>query len=118
MIEVLDILSRNLNKYIKIGTSFYYGGLYDNIGEKNYKFGKYNYLYEFSNRLIQYRVDNNLRKSISEEEIYNFLCDFIMKHPNLVNKNKDKREEMLNSIDEEETSVGACKKLNMRINNK
>lgn len=92
--------------------------LYDNIGEKNYKFGKYNYLYEFTNRLIQYRIDNNLRKSISEEEIYNFLCDFIMKHPDLVNKNKDKREEMLNSISEEETSIGTCKKLNMRINNK
>lgn len=88
---------------------------YDYVGEPNYYFGKFNYLREFVNRLINYRIDNDKKNDITEEEIYSFVCDFISTHPDLVQKNKDKREQMLMEQAKEEAVISQCKKLELNL---
>lgn len=82
---------------------------YDNIGDPNYYFGRFDYLREFVNRLIQYRLDNDKKDNMTKKELYLFMCSFISTHPELVQKNKDKREQML--MGEEDSLVSECKKL-------
>ncbi len=88
---------------------------YNYVGEPSYKFGKFNYLREFVNRLIQYRIDNDKKdvKSINEEDLYSFASEFLSAHPDLVAKNKDKREQMLMSQSEEQSIISQCKKLEL-----
>ena len=71
--------------------------LYDGNGNPNFQFGKYNYLKEFVNRLVQYRADNDLRDvdSMSLDDLNTFASDFLSTHPDLVAKNKDKRVQMI-----------------------
>lgn len=89
---------------------------YNYVGEPNYKFGKFNYLREFVNRLIQYRIDNDKKDvmSINEEDLYSFASEFLLAHPDLVAKNKDKREQMLMSQSEEQPIISQCKKLELK----
>ena len=99
---ISDTLYKN-GDLIFINTGFHNTlSFYNYVGEPNYKFGKYNYLYEFVNRLIQYRYDNDLINliDISMDDLYIFMCDFISKHPDLIMKNKDKRDKMLNDLDD------------------
>lgn len=111
--EILNMLYKNgdlimLNRGFSNIVDFY-----DNVGEPNYCFGQFNYLYEFVNRLIQYRIDNDKKKvtDITMDDLYSFMGKFISTHPDLVQKNKNKREKMLMAQDEEETVITGCKKL-------
>ena len=86
---------------------------YNYVGEPNYKFGNYNYLKEFTNRLIQYRIDSNIKSpwDVTENDLYIFICDFIKSHPELALKNKEKREKMLAGQSEEEIFNSQYKKI-------
>ena len=77
--------------------------LYNFAGEPNYKFGEFDYLSSFVEELIQYRLDNNEKEdsNITMDELYSCMCKFISTHPELIEKNKDKREKMLTEQDEE-----------------
>lgn len=88
---------------------------YDYVGEPHYSFGKFNYLYEFVNRLIQYRIDNNKKFNITMEDLYSFMSNFIVAHPDLAQKNKDKREQMLMEQSEEESLITEFKKLELKL---
>lgn len=90
---------------------------YNNIGDPNYYFGQFNYLHEFLNRLIQYRIINDKKRAddITMENLYSFMCNFISTHPDLEQRNKDKREQMLIGSSEEESVVSECKKLEMKL---
>lgn len=88
---------------------------YDNVGNPNFSFGNFNYLREFVNRLIQYRIDNNLdSKNLDMEKIYSFMCHFISTHPELSEKNKEKREQMfIENNDETALELGYNKLVKM-----
>lgn len=88
---------------------------YDYTGDPNYSFGQFNYLYEFVNRLIQYRIDNDKKNNITIEELYLFMCNFISTHPDLAQKNKVKREQMIICQSEEDTLILECKKLEKNL---
>lgn len=88
---------------------------YNNIGDPNSSLGHFNYLREFVNRLIQYRIDNNKRNEITIEELYSFMCDFISTHPELAMKNKDKREQMLMDQTEEDKLISECKQIERKL---
>lgn len=90
---------------------------YDYVGEPNYSFGEFNYLREFVNRLIQYRIDNDKKNDITTEELYSFICNFILTHPDLSYKNKDKREQMLIEKSKEDALILECKKLEKSLKN-
>ncbi len=90
---------------------------YNNVGEANYSFGEFSYLHEFVNRLIQYRIEND-KKNVNEitmDDLYSFMCNFILTHPDLAQKNKDKREQMLMRESEEDKLMLECKKLEKRL---
>ena len=89
---------------------------YDYYGAPNYSFGPFNYLCEFVNRLIKYRIDNDLIivSDITMENLYSFMCHFISTHPDLAQMNKEKREQMLMSQDEEPIIIG-CKELERKF---
>ena len=88
---------------------------YNYFGKPNYKFGKFNYLREFVNRLIQYRIDKDKKDvmSINAEDLYSFAGEFLLSHSDLVAKNKDKREQMLMVQSEQEPLISQCKKLEL-----
>lgn len=88
---------------------------YNNVGDSNSRFGKFNYLREFVNRLIQYRIDNNKRNEITIEELYSFMCNFLSTHPDLAMKNKDKREQMLMEQTEEDKLISECKQIERKL---
>lgn len=90
---------------------------YNYVGEPKYSFGQFNYLREFVNRLIQYRIDNGKKNvdDITINDLYSFMCKFIASHPDLAQMNKDKREKMLMVQDEEETVIKLCKKLDQTL---
>ena len=86
---------------------------YNNIGEPMYYLGQFNYLYEFVNRLIQYRIDND-KKNITDvtvDDLYLFMRQFILSHPDLAQKNKEKREQMLMSQEETDTVITGCNRI-------
>ena len=87
--------------------------LYNYVGESKYKFGNYTYLKEFTNRLIQYRVDLNKKdpRTVTKDDLYLFMCKFIKTHPELAAKNKEKREKMLAGQSEEEIFNSQYKKI-------
>lgn len=89
---------------------------YNYIGGSNYKFGNFSYLREFVNRLIQYRIDNDKRNitSITLEDLYSFAGKYLLTHPDLIVKSKDKREQMLMSQSEE--VISQYKKLELKQN--
>ncbi len=91
--------------------------LYNYVGEPNYRFGQFNYLREFVNRLIQYLIDNDLKniKDKTKEELSSFMYTFISTHPNLVQKNKEKREQMLIDQRENDAVISECKKLELKL---
>lgn len=91
---------------------------YNNVGDSNSLFGPFNYLHEFVNRLIQYRIENDKKDSITMEELYLFMFNFISTHPDLAQKNKDKREQMLMGQSEEDTLISECKKLEIELKNR
>ena len=88
---------------------------YDLYGKADYKLGNYNYLKEFILRLIQYRVDNGKKyfDSFTVEDLYSFTCEFLLKHPDLVTKNKDKRNQMVAESKEDNSLFTLCKKLEL-----
>lgn len=90
---------------------------YDYYGDPNYSFGTFNYLCEFVNRLIQYRIDNGLKNvsDITMENLYSFMCSFISTHPDLAQMNRDKREQMLMNQNEKETLITECRKLERKF---
>lgn len=90
---------------------------YNYVGEPNYSFGQFKYLHEFVNRLIQYRADNDKKNYITMEELYSFMCNFISAHPDLAQRNKDKREQMLMGQSEDEKLISECKKLEKKLKN-
>lgn len=89
--------------------------LYNNIGDPNFKFGRFNYLREFVNRLMQYRINND-KKDMTEEEFILFMSHFVATHPDLAQKNKEKREQMLMEQGEKTTTIAGVKKLNLSSN--
>ena len=111
--DTLDMLYKN-GDLIRLDNGFSnMVDFYNNVGEPNYSFGQFNYLREFVNRLIQYRIDNDKKNvtDITVDDLYSFMCKFISSHPDLAQKNKDKREQMLMGQNEEETVITGCKKL-------
>ena len=88
---------------------------YDLYGKADYKLGSYNYLKEFIFRLIQYRIDNGKKDydSFTVEDLYSFTCEFLLKHPDLVTKNKDKRNQMVAESKEDNSLFTLCKKLEL-----
>lgn len=88
---------------------------YDLYGKEDYKLGNYNYLKEFIFRLIQYRIDNGKKDydSFTVEDLYSFTCEFLLKHPDLVTKNKDKRNQMVAESKEDNSLFTLCKKLEL-----
>jgi len=90
---------------------------FDYVGNPNYQFGKYNYLIEFVHQLIQYRINNDKKDTISitREDLYSFASEFLLAHPDLITKNKEKRDEMLIEQRNEQTLISQCKKLERKI---
>lgn len=88
---------------------------YDLYGKADYKLGNYNYLKEFILRLIQYRIDNGKKyfDSFTVEDLYSFTCEFLLKHPDLVTKNKDKRNQMVVESKEDNSLFTLCKKIEL-----
>lgn len=87
---------------------------YNYIGKPNYQFGKFGYLYEFVNRLIEYRADNK-KDNMTLEELYSFLCHFISTHPELALRNKEKRTQMFMESPETDSILIDCKKLEIKF---
>lgn len=113
--NVLDMLYKN-GDLIRLDSGFSnVVCFYDIAGNPNYSFGQFNYLYEFVNRLIQYRIDNDKKNNITIEELYLFMCNFISTHPDLAQKNKAKREQMLIGQNEEDRLILECKKLERNL---
>lgn len=92
---------------------------YNYIGEPNYRFGQMDYLREFVDQLIQYRMENNkrTRNDITMEELYSFICTFLSSYPDLAQKNKEKREQWLIEQIEEDPVTLECKKLEIGLKN-
>ena len=112
-----DLLYKN-GDLVMIGKADVYKvDVYNCLGDPYCCFGSFNYLREFMNRLIQYRVENNKIFRMTKEELYLFVCDFLGKHPNLVQKNKVKRDLMLTEQKEEDTMLSECMKLERSLNN-
>lgn len=90
---------------------------YDYVGNPNYQFGKLDYLIEFVNQLIQYRINNNKKDvySITSEDLYSFASEFLLTHPDLITKNKDKRDNMLMEQRNEQALISQCKKLGRKL---
>lgn len=111
-----DILNELLEKGdLVLLNGFYYNIIYfyDNLGIPLFDFGNFTYLYEFLNRLIQYRIDNNFKDYILSENLYSFIYDFLVNNKELVRKNKEKRDKMLSEYNEDEIIV-QCKKLELK----
>ena len=87
----------------------------DLYGRADYKLGNYNYLKEFILRLIQYRIDNGKKyfHSFNIEDLYSFTYEYLLKHPDLVTKNKDKRNQMVEESKEGNSLFTLCKKLEL-----
>lgn len=117
--DTLDMLYKN-GDLIRLDSGFSNTvDFYNYLGKPNYSFGQFNYLREFVNRLIQYRIDNGKKNAndITMEELYSFMFHFILAHPDLAKKNKDKREQMLIEQTEEITVISECKKLEIKLKN-
>ena len=69
--------------------------LYNLSGKPEFKFGNYTYLTDFVEDLIQYRMDNNKgnASTISMEELYTCLVEFLSKYPELYKKSEANRKE-------------------------
>lgn len=90
---------------------------YDKIGNPRFFFGKFHYLREFVNRLIQYRIDNGLKdiEDMTVDRLYVFMCSFIQSHPALAQKNKEKRDQMLIGQNGDGTIDPGYKRLQMML---
>lgn len=115
--DTLDMLYKN-GDLIRLDNGFSnMVDFYNYVGEPNYSFGRFNYLREFVNRLIQYRIDNGKKNvcDITMDDLYSFLCTFVLAHPDLALKNKEKRAQMLMGQSEEDLLVSGCKKLQIML---
>lgn len=115
--DILDKLYKNGDLVMLDNVYSNMVDFYNNVGDPNYSFGQFNYLREFVNRLIQYRIDNDKKNDIIMEDLYTFMCNFISTHPDLAQKNKDKRQQMLMGQIEEDTVISECKKLEIELKN-
>ena len=89
-----------------------FAGDYSHIpGEATYKFGNFEYLEELAIYLTNYRYINKQEKplSVTDGVLYNVASEFLATHPDLIARNKDKREMMLQTQDEK--TVAICRRL-------
>ena len=76
--------------------------LFDQVGTLNYSIGHYTYLHEFFNRLVLYRIENDIdESSCTMDTILDYMRDFLQMHPELAYMNKDKRDAMLSSAEKD-----------------
>ena len=92
------------NADIKLsGTVEFFASDYSHVpGEATYRFGNFEYLEELAICLTNYRYINKKEKpsSVSDEDLYNVASEFLVTHPDLIARNKDKRESILQTQDE------------------
>ncbi len=99
---MFDMLYENNDIIILSEDSSTHIEFYDWIGKPCRKFGKFDYLYEFVNRLIQYQFEHDanpeknmgISNAIEPEDLLKFMYHFIETHPNLAKKNQEKRDQM------------------------
>ena len=105
------IILRNADIKLR-GTVEFFASDYSHApGEATYKFGNFEYLEELAIYLTNYRYINKKEKpsSVSDGDLYNVASEFLATHPDLIARNKDKREMMLQTQDEK--TVAICRRL-------
>ncbi len=75
--------------------------LYSKIGEPLYQLGNFNYVKEFINRLIIYRIENKM-KAITIDELYKFMYRFLLTHRHLIEESKARKMTKLATEEERE----------------
>lgn len=83
--------------------------LYNNIGQLTYSIGNYTYLHEFFNRLILYRIENEMSGCQNGMDwIFEYMAEYLRMHPELAYMNKSKRDAML-SGEQDDFTKGAAR---------
>lgn len=86
--------------------------LYDFCGFPESQFGPYNYLNDLVDELIQYRIDNRIGhlRYVRMDIVFDVLSNFLVKHKDLLEMHRVRREKLFANEEHKEDSVLLCRK--------